>query len=296
VLKGSLVALATPFDDDNRVDYASLKGMIDFHAEAGTDGLVIAGTTGESATLAKEEHVELIHRSVELSAGRLPVIAGTGSNSTSQTIDLSRDVQGSGIDGFLVVVPYYNKPMQPGMIAHFTAIADAVSKPLMLYNVPGRTVADMLPETVAALAKHENIFAIKEATGDMDRLREIKALVDDDFLLFSGDDFTLLPFIELGGHGVVTVSGNVVPEEVAQLCALALSGRLDEARALDERLQPLNTALFIESNPIPVKWALHAMGLVGPGLRLPLTPYDAKYHAGMRAALRHAGVELDDAA
>ncbi|MDJ0698812.1 MAG: 4-hydroxy-tetrahydrodipicolinate synthase [Woeseiaceae bacterium] len=295
MLKGSLVALATPFDDDNRVDYASLKGLIEFHVEAGSNGLVIAGTTGESATLSRDEHIELIERSVELAAGRLPVIAGTGSNSTSQTTDLSRAVDHLEIAGYLVVVPYYNKPMQAGMVAHFEAVADAVTKPVMLYNVPGRTAADMLPETVAKLAEHDNIFAIKEATGSMDRLREIRELVGDDFLLFSGDDFTLLPFIELGGHGVVTVSGNVAPDQVAQLCELALNGKSEEAAALDETLQPLNTALFIESNPIPVKWALAEMGLMGPGLRLPLTPYDKKYHAGMRAALKHAGVELDDA-
>ena len=296
MLKGSLVALATPFDDDNRVDYASLKGLIEFHVESGSDGLVIAGTTGESATLARDEHVELIERSVELAAGRLPVIAGTGSNSTSQTIDLSRAVDHLDIAGFLVVVPYYNKPMQAGMVAHFEAVADAVTKPVMLYNVPGRTVADMLPETVATLAEHDNVFAIKEATGSMDRLREIRELVSDDFLLFSGDDFTMLPFIELGGHGVVTVSSNVAPDQVAQLCELALKGKSKKAAALDETLQPLNTALFIESNPIPVKWALSEMGLIGPGLRLPLTQYDKKYHAGMRAALKHAGVELDDVA
>ncbi len=295
MLKGSLVALATPFDDDNRVDYASLKGLIEFHVEAGSNGLVVAGTTGESATLSRDEHIELIERSVELAAGRLPVIAGTGSNSTSQTIDLSRAVDHLDIAGFLVVVPYYNKPMQAGMVAHFEAVADAVTKPVMMYNVPGRTVADMLPETVATLAEHDNIFAIKEATGSMDRLREIRELVAEDFLLFSGDDFTLLPFIELGGHGVVTVSGNVAPDQVAQLCEFALAGKSKKAAALDETLQPLNTALFIESSPIPVKWALAEMGLMGPALRLPLTPYDKKYHAGMRAALKHAGVELDDA-
>ena len=295
MLKGSLVALATPFDDDNRVDYPSLKGLIEFHVEAGSNGLVIAGTTGESATLSRDEHIELIERSVELAAGRLPIIAGTGSNSTSQTIDLSRAVDHLDIAGYLIVVPYYNKPMQAGMVAHFEAVADAVTKPVMLYNVPGRTVADMLPETVAKLAEHDNIFAIKEATGSMDRLREIRERVCDDFLLFSGDDFTLLSFIELGGHGVVTVSGNVAPDQVAQLCEFALNGKSEDAAALDETLQPLNTALFIESNPIPVKWALAEMGLIGPGLRLPLTPYDKKYHAGMRAALKHAGVELDDA-
>ena len=296
MLKGSLVALATPFDDDNRVDYAALKALIEFHVQEGSDGLVIAGTTGESATLSKNEHVELIHRSVELVNGRLPLIAGTGSNSTAQTIALSQAVQDSGIDGFLVVVPYYNKPVQEGMYQHFTAIADSIAKPLMLYNVPGRTVADMLPTTVARLASHENIVAIKEATGDIDRLRDIQALVDDDFLFFSGDDFTMLPFMEQGGHGVVTVSGNVVPAKVAEICRLARQGRYDEARAVDDTLQPLNDALFVESNPIPVKWALHQMGLIGPGIRLPLTVHTKEYHAGMREALGIAGVELEEAA
>lgn len=296
MLKGSLVALVTPFDDDNRVDYASLKGLIEFHVDARSNGLVIAGTTGESATLEKSEHVELIERAVELSDGRLPIIAGTGSNSTRQTIELSRAVQRCGIAGFLVVVPYYNKPMQHGMVAHFSAIADAVDQPLMLYNVPGRTVADMLPETVAALAQHENIVAIKEATGDMERLGEIRAMVDEDFLLFSGDDFTMLPFIERGGHGVVTVSGNVVPAQVSRICDLALAGQLAEARELDAALQPLNDALFVESNPIPVKWALREMGRIGSGIRLPLTSYSSQHHDGMRRALAQAGVVLGQSA
>jgi 4-hydroxy-tetrahydrodipicolinate synthase len=296
VFKGSLVALATPFDDDNRVDYRALKALIDFHVDAGSDGLVIAGTTGESATLDTDEHIELIQRSVKLVDGRLPVIAGTGSNSTAQTITLSQAVQDSGIDAFLVVVPYYNKPVQEGLHQHFTAIADAVNKPLMLYNVPGRTVADLLPETVARLAQHDNIIALKEATGDIDRLKDIQALVDDDFLLFSGDDFTMLRFIEQGGHGVVTVSGNVVPAQVAEVCRLASAGRVDEARALDDTLQPLNKALFVESNPIPVKWALHEMGLMSLGIRLPLTVHAEEYHAGMRNALKIAGVNLENAA
>ena len=291
---GSLVALVTPFDGDNRVDYASLKRLIDFHVDAGSDGLVIGGTTGESATLARSEHIELIERSVEIADGRLPVIAGTGSNSTAQTVELSRAVAGSGIDAYLVVVPYYNKPVQEGLYQHFTVIADAVDKPLMLYNVPGRTVADLLPETVARLAAHENVFAIKEATGDMERLKAIRALVDPGFLLFSGDDFTLLPFIEQGGHGVVTVSGNVAASQVAELCRLAIERRGDEAKALDERLQPLNRALFVESNPIPVKWAVSQMGLMEGHIRLPLTAYPAQYHDQMRAAMRQAGVVLED--
>jgi 4-hydroxy-tetrahydrodipicolinate synthase len=296
VFKGSLVALATPFDSDNRVDYASLKGLIDFHVNAGSDGLVIAGTTGEAATLSKPEHEELIARAVEIVAGRLPVIVGTGSNSTQQTIDLSLDVAAAGIDAYLVVVPYYNKPVQEGIYQHFSAIADAVEKPVLMYNVPGRTVADMQAETVGRLASHGNIFGIKEATGDIDRLREIKALVDNDFMLYSGDDFTALEFLENGGHGIVTVSGNVVPAAIAQLCKLAADGELDRARALDETLQALNDALFVESNPIPVKWALHQMGLISPKLRLPLTEFDQQYHDQMRAALITAGVNMENAA
>lgn len=291
MLKGSLVALVTPFDDHNRVDYAALKRLIDFHAAEGSDGLVIAGTTGESATLAKDEHVELVARAVEIAAGRLPVIAGTGSNSTAQTVDLSLAVGDTGIYGYLVVVPYYNKPVQEGMYRHFSTIADAVDKPVMLYNVPGRTVADLLPETVARLAKHENIWAIKEATGDIDRLRDIQALVPADFGLFSGDDFTVLPFIRQGGHGVVTVSGNVVPAQMAELCRLASAGEFDAAKVIDDRLQPLNTALFIESNPIPVKWAVCQMGLISPHIRLPLTEFSEQFHEQMRAAMAGAGVE-----
>jgi len=292
VFKGSLVALVTPFDSDNRVDYASLKGLIEFHVAQGSNGLVIAGTTGEAATLSRAEHCELISMAVELAAGRLPIIAGTGSNSTSQTIDLSREVGDTGIDAYLLVVPYYNKPMQEGMYRHFSAIADAVEQPVMMYNVPGRTVADMLPETVARLSKHGNIFGIKEATGDLDRLAAIQSLVGDDFMLYSGDDFTLRPFIEQGGHGVVTVSGNVAPAAVAELCRLATAGEADKAKALDATLQPLNEALFVESNPIPVKWAVSQMGLMDAYLRLPLTDFDGQYHAQMLAAMAGAGVEV----
>ena len=287
---GSLIALVTPFDGNNRVDYSSLKRLIDFHVEQGSDGLVTAGTTGEAATLARSEHIELIGRAVEIADGRLPIIAGTGSNSTAQTVELSCAVADTGIDAYLIVVPYYNKPLQEGMYRHFMAVADAVEKPVMMYNVPGRTVADMLPETVARLAKHENIFGIKEATGDIDRLRAIQDLVADGFKFYSGDDFTLLPFIEAGGHGVVSVSGNVAAAQVASLCRLALEGRSDEARELDDTLRALNEMLFVESNPIPVKWAVSQMGLIEEHIRLPLTPFSAQYHEAMRAALSAAGV------
>jgi len=193
-----------------------------------------------------------------------------------------------------VVVPYYNKPTQEGLFQHFTAVANAVDRPVMMYNVPGRTVADMLPETVARLARHGNIFGIKEATGDIGRLKEIQALVDDDFMLYSGDDFTVLPFIEQGGHGVVTVSGNVAPEQVSRLCKLAQTGKHSDAATLDESLQPLNKMLFIESNPIPVKWAVSEMGLMAPHIRLPLTPFSEQYHEAMRSAMHNAGVGLEN--
>jgi len=294
VIHGSLVALVTPFDGNNRVDYASLKRLIDFHVEQGSSGLVIAGTTGESPTLRRSEHIELIGRSVEIAAGRIPVIAGTGSNSTFQSIELSRAVYDPRLTAYMAVVPYYNKPTQEGIYQHYTAIADAIKKPLLMYNVPGRTVADMLPEAVGRLAEHENIFGLKEATGDIERLQEIQAVVNDDFALYSGDDFTLRPFIEQGGHGVVTVSGNVAPRQVARLCELAKEGKAEEARALDDRLQPLNKALFVESNPIPVKWAVSEMGLMEAHIRLPLTAYSDRYHEEMRSAMHTAGVDLEE--
>ena len=293
---GSLVALVTPFDSNNRVDYTSLKHLIDFHVEQGTSALVISGTTGESPTLKRSEHIELVGRALEIANGRIPVLAGTGSNSTFQSIELSRAVADPRLAAYMAVVPYYNKPTQEGIFRHFSAIADAVDKPVLLYNVPGRTVADMLPDTIARLASHENIFGVKEATGDIDRLRAVKALVDDSFMLYSGDDFTALPFIEAGGHGVVTVSGNVAPRQVSELCRLALAGKYEDARALDEALQPLNKMLFVESNPIPVKWAVSEMGLMEPHIRLPLTPYSEEHHEAMRAAMQAAGVDLENTA
>jgi 4-hydroxy-tetrahydrodipicolinate synthase len=293
VFQGSLVALVTPFDGNNRVDYTSLKRLIEFHVEQGSSGLVIAGTTGESPTLKRSEHIELIGRSIEIAAGRLPIIAGTGSNSTFQSIELSRAVTDPGIAAYMAVVPYYNKPTQEGIFLHYSAIADAIDKPLLMYNVPGRTVADMLPETVGRLAKHDNIFGLKEATGDIDRLKQIQDVVDDRFRLYSGDDFTLRPFIEQGGHGVITVSGNVVPRQVATLCKLAREGKAEEAKALDATLQPLNKLLFVESNPIPVKWAVSEMGLISPHIRLPLTPYSEQYHENMLSAMRTAGVDAE---
>ena len=291
---GSLVALVTPFDGNNRVDYASLKRLVDFHVEQGSSGLVIAGTSGESPTLKRSEHIELVGRAVEIADGRIPIIAGTGSNSTYQSIELSKAVADPRLAGYMAVVPYYNKPTQEGIFLHYAAIADGIDKPLLMYNVPGRTVTDMGPETVGRLANHDNIFGVKEATGDLERLRQIRELVDDDFMLYSGDDFTLCPFIQQGGHGVVTVSGNVVPAQVARLCRLASEGQAEDAKALDDSLQPLNKALFVESNPIPVKWAVSEMGLMESHVRLPLTPYSEQYHNDMRSAMRLAGVDLEE--
>ena len=293
MFKGSLVALVTPFDGNNRVDYSSLKRLVEFHVEQGSDALVMAGTTGESPTLRRSEHIELIGRTIEIAAGRIPVIAGTGSNSTYQSIELSNAVSDPGIAAYMAVVPYYNKPTQEGIYQHYTAIADAVDKPVLMYNVPGRTVADMLPETVARLAEHDNIFGVKEATGDIERLQQIQALVDDKFMLYSGDDFTALDFVEQGGQGVVTVSGNVAPRRMAELCRLASAGESAAAKEIDDSLQPLNKMLFIESNPIPVKWAVSEMGLIEGHIRLPLTPFSAQYHDDMRAAMRTAGVEME---
>lgn len=294
MFSGSLVALVTPFDKENRIDYDALERLIEFHVRNGSDGLVIAGTTGESATLIKEEHAELIGRAVEIVSGRLPVIAGTGSNSTSQTAELSKRVGRFNIDGYLLVVPYYNKPVQEGLYQHFSTVADVVDKPVMLYNVPGRTVADLLPETVARLAQHPRIFGIKEATGSLERLREIQKLVPDHFRLYSGDDFTAREFLEQGGHGVVTVTGNLVPRAMAAMCKAALGGDFALARELDAPLQPLNEMLFVESNPIPAKWGLHMMGLISPAIRLPLTPLSAKYREKLSRAMRGAGIEFGD--
>ena len=287
---GSIVALVTPFDEHDRIDYDALRRLIEFHIGEGTNGLVIAGTTGESATLDKGEHAELIRRAAAMVAGRIPVIAGTGSNSTRQTVNLSLEVADAAIDGYLLVVPYYNKPVQEGLYQHFLAIADAVDKPIMLYNVPGRTVADILPETLARLADHPNIIGVKDATGDMERMKQHRALIPEEFRYFSGDDFTSLEFLRLGGHGVVTVSGNVAPRQVSDLCRAVAEGEIEKAAEIDDSLQLLNTALFVQSNPIPVKWALHEMGLISSAIRLPLTVYADEFHEQMKDAMNAAGV------
>jgi len=293
---GSITALVTPMDRDGALDYTALAALIDFHVEAGTDALVIAGTTGESPTLERDEHIELIEKSCELANGRIPIVAGTGSNSTAQTLKLSRVVDRLPLAGFMVVTPYYNKPTQEGMFRHFTAIADAVSHPLILYNVPGRTGVDLKPETVARLSAHPNIAGVKEATGDLDRVPRLKDTCRADFCLLSGDDATAAEFILRGGHGVISVTANVAPRQMKALCDAARAGDRGRAEALDAPLRALHRDLFIESNPIPVKWALEQMGLIGPGIRLPLTPLSESCHGPVRAALAAAGIPIRGAA
>ncbi|HLU62549.1 MAG TPA: 4-hydroxy-tetrahydrodipicolinate synthase [Gammaproteobacteria bacterium] len=292
MFKGSLVALVTPMRDDGSVDNDALASLIDWHVDAGTAGLIIAGTTGESATLETQEHVALLAAAVELAAGRIPIIAGTGSNSTRQTLSLTSKAAELGVDACLLVVPYYNKPGQEGLFQHYRAIAEAVKCPLILYNVPGRTVADLLPETVERLTAFSNIIGIKEATGDLSRLAEIRKRCGEEFLLYSGDDATAREFMLQGGHGVISVTANIAPAEMAAMCAAALAGDAKRALEIDRRLEGLHKALFVEANPIPVKWALHAMGRIPAGIRLPLTWLDGANRAPVIKALAQAGIKV----
>jgi len=290
MFSGSIVALVTPMESDGTISFAELGRLIDFHVDQGTDALVIAGTTGESATLEHDEHIELVARSCEFAAGRIPIIAGTGSNATAQTLRLSIAVDKLGVAGLLIVTPYYNKPTQHGMTVHFTRIADAVSVPLILYNVPGRTAVDLLPETVIELARHDNICGVKEATADLDRVATIRAGAGDHFDLLSGDDATCCEFMLRGGDGVISVTANVAPQAMHELCAAARAGLREEAERIDAALQPLHNELFLESNPIPVKWAVNRMGLMSAGIRLPLTELSSAHHASVLAAMDRARV------
>lgn len=272
MFSGSIVALVTPFNSDGEVDFESLKKLVEHHIAAGSDGLVAVGTTGESSTLTIEEHVKVVTKMVEFADGRIPVIAGTGANATHESVLFSRLLNGSGIAGCLSVTPYYNKPTQEGLYQHYKAIAEVSDVPQILYNVPGRTAVDLLPETVARLSKIENIVALKDATGDLDRIAIHRELCGEDFILLSGDDFTGLEFVKRGGDGVISVTNNVAAADMATMFKLAKEGKFEEAEIINERLMPLHKHLFIESNPIPVKWAVHKMGLIAEGsLRLPLT-------------------------
>lgn len=290
MLKGSLVALVTPMSADGAVDEDSLGRLIDWHVEQGTVGIVAVGTTGESATLDEEEHCRVIRRAVEYSAGRLPVIAGTGANATSEAISLTRCAQRAGADACLLVTPYYNKPTQEGLYLHHKAVAEAVDIPQILYNVPGRTAVDMLPETVGRLAGIDNIVGLKEATGDLDRVPRLRELVGPDFALYSGDDATAREFLLRGGDGVISVTANVAPAAFQRMCRAAIDGDRAAAEAEDAPLAGLHQALFVEANPIPVKWALAEMGLIPEGIRLPMTWLSATAHETVRAALRQAGL------
>ncbi len=290
MLKGSLVALVTPMLEGGSIDYPKLEKLIDFHVQQGTHGLVIAGTTGESATMDINEHCELLNRAREMINKRLPMVAGTGANSTAEAIALTRCAKKALADAALLVTPYYNKPTQQGLYLHHKAIAEAVDIDQLLYNVPGRTACDMLPETVQRLSSIKNIIGIKEATGDLQRLKQIKDLVADDFLLLTGDDATGCQFILQGGHGTISVTANVAPAQMSRMCEAAMDGNEQEAVKIDQQIAQLHKILFVESNPIPVKWAVSKMGLCENIFRLPMTPLDEKYHEQVLSVLKSTGV------
>jgi len=290
MLKGSLVALVTPMLEGGNIDYSKLEKLVDFHVQQGTHGLVIAGTTGESATMDINEHCELLNRAREMINKRLPMVAGTGANSTVEAIALTRCAKKALADAVLLVTPYYNKPTQQGLFLHHKAVAEAVDIDQLLYNVPGRTACDMLPETVQRLSVIKNIIGIKEATGDLQRLKQIKQRVADDFLLLSGDDATGCQFILQGGHGTISVTANVAPAQMSSMCDAAMDGNEQEAVKIDQQIAQLHKVLFVESNPIPVKWAVSQMGLCENNFRLPMTPLDEKYHQQVLSVLKSTGI------
>jgi 4-hydroxy-tetrahydrodipicolinate synthase len=289
---GSMVALVTPMREDGAVDQDSLEALIELHIAEGTNAIVAVGTTGESATINEQEHCELLRQFVDIAAGRIPIIAGTGANSTREAIDLTRCGMQAGADACLLVTPYYNKPTQEGLYQHYKLIAETVPIPQILYNVPGRTACDMLPETVARLAPVANIVGIKDATGDMERGRQLLDICGDQLDVYSGDDATAMELILMGARGDISVTANVAPRAMREMCAAALAGDRTRAETLDRPLRGLHQDLFIQSSPIPVKWALHEMGLIPPGMRLPLTPLEPEYQDQVRAAMQQAGVAL----
>ena len=292
MIQGSIVAIVTPMRAVGSLDYPRLKSLVDFHVAEGTDGIVIVGTTGESPTVDVDEHCELIRAAVEYAAGRIPVIAGTGGNSTSEAIELTAFAKQAGAAASLNVVPYYNKPTQEGLYRHFKAIAEAVDLPMILYNVPGRTVADMGNDTTLRLSQVPGIVGIKDATGNMERGADLIKRVPRGFALYSGDDASALAFILLGGHGTISVTANVAPRLMHEMCSAALAGNLAKAREINSRLLGLHRHLFVEANPIPVKWAVSRMGLMEEGIRLPLTPLSSEYHERVLQAMREAGIAV----
>jgi len=292
MFQGSMVALVTPMRDDGSIDYTHLEHLVAFHLEQGTDAIVAAGTTGEASTLSFEEHIEVIRQIVNLVRGRIPVIAGTGANATREAIELTQAAKQAGADACLLVSPYYIKPTQEGLYRHHKAVAEAVAIPQILYNVPGRTACDMQPATVTRLAGVPHIVGIKEATGDVARIEQILALCGERMEVYSGDDATAMQAILRGARGDISVTANVAPRLMHEMCMAALAGDANRAAALNQRLALLHQRLFLESNPIPVKWALQQMGLIPGSIRLPLTPLSEQYHEPLREAMRQAGIEL----
>jgi len=290
MLKGSLVAIVTPMHADGTLDSAALRALIDWHVEQGTDGIVVVGTTGESPTVDIEEHCELIRITVQQSAGRIPVIAGTGANSTREAIELTARAREVGADACLLVTPYYNKPTQEGLYQHFKAIAEAVDIPQILYNVPSRTGCDLTNDTTLRLAGISNIVGIKDATGSIERNTNLLLRAPAGFAIYTGDDASALACLLLGGHGVISVTANVAPKQMHEMCQAAFAGELLRARAVNQSLFALHQTLFVEANPIPVKWALQEMGRIASGIRLPLTPLSITHHEILRNALRAAGI------
>src|ERR1700704_4655660 len=289
-LSGSMVAIVTPMHDDGSLDLDAFRKLIDWHIKEGTDGIVVVGTTGESPTVDFDEHHLLIKTAVEHARGRVPIIAGTGANSTREAIELAAYAKQAGADASLSVVPYYNKPTQEGLYRHFRAIAEAVEMPHIIYNVPGRTVADLANDTMLRLAQVPNIVGIKDATANIERGSELLRRAPKGFAVYSGDDATCLALMLLGGKGVVSVTANVAPRLMHEMCSAALTGELEKARELNFKLLGLHTKLFVEANPIPVKWAVAQMGLIGMGIRLPLTPLPQQFHEIVREAMRQADV------
>lgn len=294
MFRGSIVAIVTPMQINGGIDYPALAKLIEWHVLSGTAAIVVAGTTGESATLTYGEQADLIGFVVRAVAGRMPVIAGTGVPSTAKSIELTKQAMALGADACLLMAPAYVKPTQEGLYRHYRTIAEAVPIPQILYNVPGRTACDILPETVARLAKLPNIVGIKEATGQLERLEALKALCADDIDFFSGDDITAKDFMLAGGKGVISVTANVAPKQMRTLCEAALAGDKPKADQLDAMLQPLHHAVFVEANPIPVKWAVSQLGYITEGIRLPLTPLSTAKHDEVHAAMISAGIELTD--
>ena len=290
MFKGSLVAIVTPMHEDGGLDLERFRSLLDFHIAQGTDGVVVVGTTGESPTVDFDEHHLLMRTAVDHVAGRITVIAGTGANSTREAIDLSIYAKNAGVDACLSVAPYYNKPTQEGLYQHFKAIAEAVEIPHILYNVPGRTVVDIHNDTTLRLAEIPNIIGIKDATGDIGRGSDLLLRAPAGFSIYSGDDVSALAFLLLGGHGVISVTANVAPKMMHEMCIAAFAGDLDTARALNNKLLRLHVNLFVEANPIPVKWAVAQMGLIESGIRLPLTPLSAEYHQLIREAMQSANI------